>query len=74
MCIEPTLDHGLRLKCLSGNRFQDLSVLALEKDLLAFSEVRELELDGTLLTWDDASRLFPLNILITNISQDCAPD
>lgn len=68
MFIEPTPDCGLRLKCLSGNRFHDLSILTLEKNLVPFSDVRELELNETLLTWDDASRLFSLLIPITNIS------
>lgn len=60
MCIEPAPDCGFRLKCLSGNRFQDLSVSTLGKDPVPFLDVKELELNETLLTWDDASRLFSL--------------
>lgn len=35
---------------------------------MPFSDVRELELDETLVTWNDASRLFSLHIRFTNIS------
>lgn len=35
---------------------------------MPFSDVRELELDETLLTWDDASKLFSYHIPITNVS------
>lgn len=35
---------------------------------MPFSDVRELELDETLLTWDDASKLLSHHIPITNVS------
>lgn len=35
---------------------------------MPFSDVRELELDETLLTWDDASTLFSSRLTITNVS------
>lgn len=55
------------LKFFSGNKFRDLSVLALEEDLMPFRNIRELELDETLLTWDDASKHFFSHITITNV-------
>lgn len=35
---------------------------------MPFAHVRELELDETLLTWDDASKHFSSHIPITNFS------
>ncbi len=46
-------NHLSHMYC-SGNRFRDLSF---ETDLEPFLEVRDLGLDETFLTWDDARTL-----------------